>query len=79
MGSFATKFVPTMTDDELRQYESILNAETIDIFNYVSGKDEVPPALDTPMMARLQEFAKSSPIGKADPEAYAAAKKVMSN
>lgn len=38
-----------------------------------------PQAVRTETMTRLQEFAKSAPLGRASPEAYAAVKKVFSN
>jgi succinate dehydrogenase flavin-adding protein (antitoxin of CptAB toxin-antitoxin module) len=31
-----------MSEEELFQYEQILNQETLDIFNYITAKDEVP-------------------------------------
>ncbi|ETV99511.1 hypothetical protein, variant [Aphanomyces invadans] len=42
MGRWASENVWTLTADELQQYEDILNRETIDIFNFISGKDEIP-------------------------------------
>lgn len=43
LGTFATRHVPDMTLEQLREYEAIINCETIDIFNYVTKKDEPPP------------------------------------
>jgi succinate dehydrogenase flavin-adding protein (antitoxin of CptAB toxin-antitoxin module) len=34
-------WVDGQVSDELGQYEDILNRETIDIFNFISGKDPV--------------------------------------
>ena len=31
-----------MSEEELFQYEQILNQETLDIFNYITAKNEVP-------------------------------------
>ncbi|RHY61416.1 hypothetical protein DYB38_001681 [Aphanomyces astaci] len=42
MGRWASENVWTLTVDELQQYEDILNRETIDIFNFISGKDAIP-------------------------------------
>jgi succinate dehydrogenase flavin-adding protein (antitoxin of CptAB toxin-antitoxin module) len=42
MGSFATKFLPTMTLDEMKAYERILSCETVDLFHYLSGQSPVP-------------------------------------
>ena len=38
LGSWAVLHVPSLTQEELDQYEVILNEETIDVFNYVTGK-----------------------------------------
>ncbi|KAJ8600019.1 hypothetical protein CTAYLR_001866 [Chrysophaeum taylorii] len=73
LGSFATEHVPGLTPEEVDQYEAILNCETIDIFNFVTAKDPVPPSLDTPVMAKLQAFCRENPLGIA-PNEYAVAK-----
>ena len=73
LGSWASENVPTLSKDECDAYEHILNCETIDIFNFITGKDPVPPRLDTPVMKRLQDYCASAPLGT-DPDAYAAAK-----
>ena len=74
LGTYATEFVPGMTEDEMDQYEAILNQETIDIFQYVTAAEEPPEFLKTPMLDKLREFASASPVGKASPETYAAVK-----
>lgn len=79
LGSWASNNVMQLTPEELAQYEDILNQETIDIFNYISAKDEIPEHLQTPMMDRLQAYCRSSPLGKASIESFAANKKYMSN
>ena len=79
MGRWAEENVRSLSASELGQYEAIINRETLDIYNMVTGVQPVPPELDTPLMARLQAYASSSPVGKADPEAYAQTKKFMSN
>lgn len=77
MGSFATEAVPGMTEAELHAYERILNSETLDLYNYVSGKDAVPAELEGPVMDQLRAFVDSRPI--MTPEAYKKVKGVMSN
>ncbi|KDO24781.1 hypothetical protein SPRG_20818 [Saprolegnia parasitica CBS 223.65] len=79
LGRWASENVMSLTADELRQYEDILNRETIDIFNFISGKDAVPPEIDTPMMKRLQAYCKTSPLGKASIQGFLDNKKYMSN
>jgi len=38
LGSWAVLYVPSLSIKELDEYEIILNEETIDVFNYVTGK-----------------------------------------
>ena len=38
LGSWAVLHVPSLSIKELDEYEIILNEETIDVFNYVTGK-----------------------------------------
>ncbi|KAF0698744.1 Aste57867_10649 [Aphanomyces stellatus] len=44
LGRWASENVYSLSTDELKQYEDILNRETIDIFNLISGKDPIPEA-----------------------------------
>ncbi|KAG5177891.1 Flavinator of succinate dehydrogenase-domain-containing protein [Tribonema minus] len=73
LGTWAEANVMGLTAAEMDEYEAILNCETVDIFNYVSGVQAVPARLETPMMARLREYALSAPIGST-PSEYAAVK-----
>ncbi len=43
------------------------------------GKDEVPKDLAGPIIEEIKAFVQSSPLGKADPEAYARTKGTYSN
>jgi succinate dehydrogenase flavin-adding protein (antitoxin of CptAB toxin-antitoxin module) len=38
MGAWAAKYVPGLTEPQLDEYEVILNEETIDVFNFITGK-----------------------------------------
>lgn len=58
LGSWATENVPTLSDAQLDEYERILNLETIDIFNLISGRLEPAPQLEGEVLHRLQEHAK---------------------
>ncbi len=69
LGSWAAKNVPHLTHDEMDEYEKILSEETIDIFNYVSGKDTLPDHLQgLKVMQRLQEYALKTEV--IDPKGY---------
>lgn len=71
MGTWATKHLSGMPLDQLKEYERILNRETIDIYNYVTAKEEPPADLRGAVMDSLQKHVASSPLGKANPEVRA--------
>lgn len=71
LGSWAAQHVPRLTTAELDEYETLLNQETIDIFQIVNGQKEAPPELvGSQVLARLQEYAVSAPFGKASVQGY---------
>lgn len=73
LGTWASDNVPTLNDDELDQYEDFVNMETIDIYNVITLRLDVPDSMKrdgTGVVERIQEWARSSPLGKADPEKY---------
>ena len=73
LGSWAAENVPKLSEAELSEYEILLEEETIDIFNYVSGKDTLPPHLaNLAMVKRLQDYAVG--CGVHDPSTYASLK-----
>jgi succinate dehydrogenase flavin-adding protein (antitoxin of CptAB toxin-antitoxin module) len=74
LGSWAEKFVPKLSAKELDEYDLILREETIDIFNYISGKDPLPVHLQNlKVLKDIQAYAISSKV--IDPESYAKLKK----
>ncbi len=71
LGSWAAEHVMALTVPELDEYEKLLNQETIDIFNIVNGAMAPPPELQgSAILLRLQEYAASSPFGKASAQTY---------
>lgn len=69
MGSWAVENVPKLSEAELDEYDIILKEETIDIYNYISGKDELPPHLaDLSVMRKMQGYAMERTM--ASPEFY---------
>lgn len=70
LGSWASENVPHLTEAELDEYDLVLAEETIDVFNYVSGKDPLPPHLENlGVMKKLQEYALG--MGVTSPALYA--------
>lgn len=73
LGTWASDNVPTLNDSELDQYEDFVNMETIDIYNVITLRLDVPESMKRDgngVVERIQEWARSSPLGKADPEKY---------
>jgi antitoxin CptB len=56
LGQFARAHISTFDAAELEQYERILGAGDNDIFDWVTGKAEIPADHDTPVLRRLLAF-----------------------
>ena len=78
LGTWASENVPSLTMDELNQFEEFVNLETIDIYNVITLRTDVPDFLKRDdgngVVERIQEWARSSPLGK-DPEKYSSVKR----
>ena len=77
LGTYASRFVPNMVEDELDQFEHFVNMDTIDIYNIITLRVDVPEELKmegTGVVERIQHWARESPLGKADPEKYKSVK-----
>jgi antitoxin CptB len=56
LGQFARAHIAEFDAAELDQYERLLDAGDNDIFDWIAGKADVPPADDTPVLRRLLAF-----------------------
>lgn len=78
LGTWASENVPQMEDgDELDQFEDFVNMETIDIYNVITLRLDVPEDMKRDgngVVERIQEWARSHPLGRGDPDAYKAVK-----
>jgi succinate dehydrogenase flavin-adding protein (antitoxin of CptAB toxin-antitoxin module) len=77
LGTWASDFVPTLNEEDLDEFENFVNMETIDIYNVITLRLDVPESMKRDgngVVERIQEWARSSPLGKADQEAYKALK-----
>ena len=76
LGTWASQNVMTLTIDELNEFEEFVNSETIDIYNIITLRLDTLPEKwkknnhTTGIVERIQEWAKSNPLGRADPEKY---------
>eukprot|EP00980_Cylindrotheca_fusiformis_P029331 scaffold23297_cov132-Cylindrotheca_fusiformis.AAC.9 len=77
LGTWASDHVATLDANELDEFEDFVNMETIDIYNVITLRLDVPESMKkggNGVVERIQEWARSNPLGKADPEAYRAVK-----
>lgn len=74
LGTYASQHVPSFDANELDQFENFVNMETIDIYNIITLRLDVPEELKTQdgsgVVERIQEWARNSPLGRADPAKY---------
>ena len=61
LGTFASKYLSSMTPDLLSQYDDLLNQADSDwdIYNWITGAKSVPERYNTRIMKLLQEFVKN--------------------
>lgn len=79
MGSFADAHVGALDAAGLDAYEAILNRETLDLYNMITGKDEAPVELRGAVLDAIKAHVASSPLGRADPKKYELMKKHFTN
>lgn len=56
LGGFAKAHMETLTDEEVTQFETLLEATDHDIYDWITEKFPVPANYDTPLFKRLQEY-----------------------
>ena len=56
LGQFARAHIGSFDSAELDQYEKLLATGDNDIFDWVSGKAEIPGDADTPVLRKLLAF-----------------------
>mmetsp|Transcript_29734 Transcript_29734/g.28593 ORF Transcript_29734/g.28593 Transcript_29734/m.28593 type:complete len:217 (-) Transcript_29734:161-811(-) len=79
LGTWANENVPSLSLDELDEFENFVNEETIDIYNIITLRLDAPEEMKredgNSIVERIQAWARLSPLGKADPEIYEKVKK----
>ncbi|CAN7475777.1 succinate dehydrogenase assembly factor 2 [Phyllobacterium sp. LjRoot231] len=53
LGQFADAHIDTLSDEELDQYEALMEALDRDLLKWVTGEAEVPAEFDTPIFHRI--------------------------
>ena len=74
LGSWAKESVPKLSKKELDELDIVLQEETIDIYNFMSGKDELPDRLKhLSVMKSLKTYALNKDM--VGPSAYESIKR----
>jgi antitoxin CptB len=66
LGPFSDQYCPSMTTEELDQFEALLDQLDYDIYDWVADRRPVPPEFDTPVFKRLQIFQRNLPVAGGD-------------
>ena len=74
LGTWAHHNVPKLDDKALDEFEELVNTETIDIYNVLTLRSEIPEHLDNATVRSIVEWCEGQPLGKASVEGYRAAK-----
>jgi len=53
MGQFADAHLPAMSEDELDEFERLMNAPDPEVLAWITGEAPTPEEFDTPLFARL--------------------------
>ena len=56
MGQFADANIDTMDQKALDQFDALLDAQDLDVYNWIIGKEPVPERYDNELMAALLAF-----------------------
>ena len=56
LGQFARAFLPQMDSQQLDDFESLLEADDIDLYVWISGRTVPPPVMDTHVIKLLINF-----------------------
>jgi antitoxin CptB len=54
MGQFADAHLPAMSEDELDEFERLMNAPDPEVLAWITGEAPTPEEFDTPLFARLR-------------------------
>eukprot|EP01132_Coremiostelium_polycephalum_P001212 gene1212-1530_t len=63
LGSFASKMIQQLSEEQLKQYDLLLQQPDPDIFNWILKKVEVPDEFDNETMKLLQHHCSNNPLG----------------
>ncbi len=76
LGSWASKNLKNLSDNDLLKYQNFVNEDTVDIYNYLTKTKKIESNLDETLINRIINDTKKE-INT--PKKYSLVKEVMSN
>jgi antitoxin CptB len=64
IGQFADAELQLFSEEELAQFEALLEQPDQDLYAWIIGQAAAPEAFDTPVLERLRRFSRSAPMGR---------------
>lgn len=58
-GGFAERYLASLSPLQVERFETLLAENDTDLFNWITGKQPIPPELDHDVMAMLQNFVQN--------------------
>ena len=59
LGPFSDQVAPGLTDDELDQFEALLNEEDQWLYGWIIERDPTPVEFETPVMGKVRAFMRA--------------------
>ena len=59
MGGFAREYLAELNEDELTEFERVLDESDVDLMNWLTGKEDIPADRRIGIMDRLLNFTRS--------------------
>ncbi len=60
VGRFAEAHIASLSPEEVAQFESLLQLSDVDLYNWKTGRAELPAEHDTPLMRKFLSFDPST-------------------
>lgn len=56
LGGFADQYLSTFSENELDEYQSILENNDLDLWDWITGRVEIPTSYFSPLLKMICEF-----------------------
>lgn len=58
LGGFVRAHLDDLDEDQLDQLDALMQESDTDLFNWISGREAVPPSLDSTILSLIKKFNK---------------------